>query len=271
MGSPDLSLASFLQDTLDRVSQNLTFAKLLVLLQLDPNNITYDGLFQRLSEIVLNNINIPNMFALFGAGFYAATFLMPRMIPLRVFGILSALFFMAYGLTGSSVSTFLLYMLLLPINALRLQQILRLIKKARTATEGDMSIDWLKSYMDSRKYKKGEVLFHKGDRADEMLLIVTGRFLVSEIGVELSPGRIMGELGFITPNNKRTQSVECVEDGSVMTIKYDRLLEIYFEQPDFGYYLLRLATARLLENNARLETLVEQYKAAPTGLAPIHA
>jgi len=125
--------------------------------------------------------------------------------------------------------------------------------------------------MDARKYRKGEVLFHKGERADEMLLIVTGRFLVTEIGVELAPGRIVGELGFITPNNKRTQSVECVEDGSVMTIKYDRLLEIYFEQPDFGYYLLRLATARLLENNARLEALVEQYKAAPTGAAPVPA
>jgi Cyclic nucleotide-binding domain len=271
MSSPDLTLASFLQDTLDRASQNLTFAKLLVSLHLDPNNITYDSLFERLSEIILNSINIPNTFALLGAGFYAATFLMPRMIPLRILGILSALFFMAYGLTGGSVTAFLLYMLLLPINGLRLHQILRLVKKARTAAEGDMSIDWLKSYMDARKYRKGEVLFHKGERADEMLLIVTGRFLVTEIGVELAPGRIVGELGFITPNNKRTQSVECVEDGSVMTIKYDRLLEIYFEQPDFGYYLLRLATARLLENNARLEALVEQYKAAPTGAAPVPA
>ncbi len=102
-----------------------------------------------------------------------------------------------------------------------------------------------------------------------MLLTVTGKFLVREIGVELPPGRIVGELGFLTQNKKRTQTVECTEDGSVMTITYDRLLEIYFEQPDFGYYLLRLAASRLLENNARLEATLESYRtklgdAAPT-------
>ena len=45
-----------------------------------------------------------------------------------------------------------------------------------------------------------------------------------------------------------------------MTIGYDRLLEIYFEQPDFGYYFLRLTTDRLLQNIARLEGVIDQYK-----------
>ncbi len=260
---------NFLQTVLDRASQNFTIAKLLILLQLDPDNVTYDAVFHRVGEVVLNNITIPNLCALAGAAFYAATFLMPRMVPLRIFGILSALFFVTYGLLGGAISTFLMYFLLLPINGIRLYQIMRLIKKARTATEGDMSIDWLKSYMNLRRYKKGDVLFRKGQRAHEMLLTVTGRFLVREIGVELPPGRIVGELGFLTQNNKRTQTVECIEDGSVMTITYDRLLEIYFEQPDFGYYLLRLAASRLLENNARLEATLESYRtklgdAAPT-------
>jgi hypothetical protein len=266
-----LTITGFLQDILDRASQNLNIAKLLILLHVDPNNVTYDALFQRLSEVALDSITLPNTFALLAAIFYAASFLMPRMIPLRVFGILSAFFFIAYGLTAPSISTFLMYALLLPINAVRLHQILQLVNKAKNAAEGDMSIDWLKSYMDVRKYKKGDILFRKGARAHEMLLIVTGRFLVSEIAVELAPGRIMGELGFITPSNKRTQTVECIEDGSVMTITYDRLLQIYFEQPDFGYFILRLATARLLENNARLETLIEEYKAAASGQAAVPA
>ena len=138
---------------------------------------------------------------------------------------------------------------------------LGLVKKARTAAEGDMSIEWLKSYMNLQKYKKGDVLFRKGQRADRMLLTVSGKFLVSELGIELPPGRVVGELGFLTPHNKRTQTVECVEDGAVMTISYDRLLEIYFQQPDFGYYLLRLTASRLMENNARLEAAIEGYKA----------
>jgi Cyclic nucleotide-binding domain len=261
MTAQHFDLAEFLQNVLDRLSQNLTIAKLLILLHLDPNNVTYDAILQRVGELVLANINIPNACALVAAGFYAATFLMPRMIPLRVFGILSALFFMAYGLLGGAITTFLMYLLLLPINALRLYQMLGLVKKARTAAEGDMSIEWLKSYMNLRKYKKGDVLFRKGQRADEMLLTVSGKFLVRELGIELPPGRIVGEIGFLTPQNKRTQSVECVEDGAVMTISYDRLLEIYFEQPDFGYYLLRLVGSRLMENNARLEAAIEGYKA----------
>jgi len=70
----------------------------------------------------------------------------------------------------------------------------------------------------------------------------------------------MGELGFITPNNKRTQTVECIESGEVLTITYDRLLEIYFENPEFGYYFLRLTSDRLIQNIARLEGIIEQNK-----------
>ena len=89
---------------------------------------------------------------------------------------------------------------------------------------------------------------------------VSGKFLVKEIGVELPPGRIMGELGFIDPNNRRTGTVESLENGEVLTITYDRLLELYFQNPEFGYYLLRLTTERLMQNIARLETTLSENK-----------
>jgi CRP-like cAMP-binding protein len=143
----------------------------------------------------------------------------------------------------------------------RLFQIIKLVKKARVAVQGDLSVEWLKPFMDRRTYRKGDILFRKGQAAKEMFLTTTGKFLVTEIGVELPPGRLVGELGFLTPNNKRTQSVECLEDGAVLTISYDRLLEVYFAYPDFGYYFLRLSADRLLQNNARLEGVIEQYKA----------
>jgi CRP-like cAMP-binding protein len=91
-----------------------------------------------------------------------------------------------------------------------------------------------------------------------MFLTVTGRFLVKEIEVELPPGRLMGELGFLTPDNRRTGTVECIEDGQVLTITYERLLEIYFQNPQFGYYFLVLTSQRLLENIARLERIIAQ-------------
>jgi CRP-like cAMP-binding protein len=138
---------------------------------------------------------------------------------------------------------------------------LNLVKKARVSAQGDLSMDWLRPFMSPRKYRKGDVLFHKGDIAKEMFLTVTGKFLVTEIGVELPPGRMMGELGFVDPKNRRTQTVECIEDGDVLTITYEKLLELYFQNQEFGYYFLRLTTERLMQNIARLEGVIAASKA----------
>jgi len=85
---------------------------------------------------------------------------------------------------------------------------------------------------------------------------------VTELGIEIPPGRLVGELGFLSPDNRRTQTVECIQDVEVLTMTYDRLLEIYFQNPEFGYYFLRLSSERLMQNNARLEKIIEQYKAS---------
>jgi CRP-like cAMP-binding protein len=171
-------------------------------------------------------------------------------------------FFAGYGALAGNVTTFLLYLLMVPINAYRLRQMLNLVRMARGATQGDTSMEWLKPFMSERKYRKGDVLFKKDDAAQEMFLTVTGKFLVREIKVELPPGRLMGELGFLSPDNKRTATVECLEDGHVLTITYEKLLEIYFQNPQFGYYFLVLTSQRLLENHARLQAIIDQNKIA---------
>ena len=74
---------------------------------------------------------------------------------------------------------------------------------------------------------------------------------MTEIGIEIPVGQILGELGFVSPKNHRTQSVECIEDGEVLTASYDKLREIYLQNPEFGYYFLRLTSDRLLQNHAR--------------------
>ena len=104
-------------------------------------------------------------------------------------------------------------------------------------------------------------MFRKGDVAKEMFYTISGKFLVKEIGIELPPGRIMGELGFIDPKNRRTQTVESIENGEVLAITYDRLLELYFQNPEFGYYFLRLTTERLMQNIARLEAAATENNA----------
>lgn len=270
--SSTADISTILDRILDKAADNLRIAKILVQMGLDPSNITYDALFDRLLEIVLANITLANMFALIGAIFFVATLLMKTMVPLRVANMVGCTFFATSGALSGNVANFLLYLLLLPINAIRLRQMLKLVRKARDATQGDMSMEWLKPFMTERKYRQGDRLFRKGDKATEMFLTVTGKFLVKEIGVEHPPGSVIGELGFLTPNNRRTMTIECTEDGQVLTLAYERLLEIYFQDPQFGYYFLVLTSGRLLDNNqrlqeniSRLEATLAQEKAAREG------
>ena len=105
---------------------------------LDPNNITYDALFSRLLEIVLANITLANMFALVGAIFLVATLLMQTIVALRVTNMVGCMFFAAFGALSGNVGTFILYLLFLPINAIRLRQMLNLVKRATCRAEGDL-------------------------------------------------------------------------------------------------------------------------------------
>ena len=52
-----------------------------------------------------------------------------------------------------------------------------------------------------------------------------------------------------------------IEDGQVLFIIYDKVRELYFQDPDFGFYLLKLTSERLLQNISRLEGEVDTYKA----------
>jgi len=262
MNSPSsLDPSAILDRILSAAAQNLRIEKILLQLGLDPSNVTFDAVVNRLVDVGLTHVTLANMLALTGAVFFVATLMVRTIVPLRVIGIISMVFFIAYGALAGAVTTFLLYLLSLPINVIRLRQMLTLVKKARLSAQGDLSMDWLRPFMTPRKYKKGDILFEKGDVAKEMFYTISGNFLIKEIGIELPPGRILGELGFIDPNNKRTATVESLENGEVLTITYDRLLELYFQNPEFGYYFLRLTTERLMQNIARLEATNAENKA----------
>ena len=262
MGVGILDPAEWLDRALEYAIKKLPIEKLLIQVGLDPSNVTYDAIFNRLLDIALANITFANVFALIGGIFLILSFVVRTVVPMRVLCIVSIVFFLASAVLAGSVPHFFLYLLALPINVVRLVQIRNLVRKARNSAQGTLSLGWLRPFMTPRSYKKGEVLFRKGDPAMEMLLTLSGKFLVTEINIEIPPERILGELGFVSPQNNRTQSVECIEDGEVLTIEYDKLLEIYFQNPEFGYYFLRLTSDRLLQNYARLEAVAEEGKAA---------
>src|SRR4029078_9776165 len=98
---------------------------------------------------------------------------------------------------------------------------------------------------------------YKDEKAEDMLYIVSGRFKLVESGIVLPVGAIVGELGMLSPSNMRTQTLECVEAGLVLSVSYSKVEELYVQNPAFGFYFLRLSSARLFQN---LETLQQQLK-----------
>src|SRR5438552_3891535 len=127
MNSINADVSTTLNRLLVAAADNFRVAKILIQMGLDPDNITYDALFNRLLEIVLANITLANMFALVGAIFFVATLLTHTMVPLRVANMIGCGFFACFGALTGSITTFLLYLLMLPINAYRLRQMLFLV------------------------------------------------------------------------------------------------------------------------------------------------
>jgi CRP-like cAMP-binding protein len=57
----------------------------------------------------------------------------------------------------------------------------------------------------------------------------------------------------LAPDNRRTATLECIEEGEALSITYEQVEELYYQNPTFGFYFLRLATARLFDNVSRFE------------------
>ena len=196
------------------------------------------------------------------------TFSMRTMVHLRAVGIASNLFFVAYGYLSGAYPIMLLHCILLPLNALRLYQILALLRRVDTASQDGFDIEWLKSISSPRTLKPGESLFRKGDIADRMAFIVSGRFQVAGLGIEIGKGELTGELGLLAPTKTRTQTIVCVTEGQVLEVTYEQVKLLYFQSPKFGFYLLGLAGNRLFRDIERLEKEVARYRAEKAGAAP---
>jgi CRP-like cAMP-binding protein len=125
--------------------------------------------------------------------------------------------------------------------------------------------------MTERKSTAGEVLFYKDEKAEDMFYIVSGRFQLVESGIVLPIGAIVGEFGMLSPSNTRTQTLECVESGVILSVSYRQVEELYVDNPAFGFYFLRLVSARLFQNIERLEARLAEHTAPASAPAAASA
>ena len=188
-----------------------------------------------------------------GVGYLASllvfcAFYMKTMIPLRWVAIASNVVFIAYGIAGRVYPVFVLHVVLLPLNCLRLQQMRALIRRVREASAGDMSMEWLIPLMSHHRLEPGHVLFKKGDKANSMYLILHGSVRLVELDITLGPGTLTGEIGLFAPENRRTGTAVCESAVEIGAISDAKVLQLYYQNPAFGFSMFRLVVRRMLEN-----------------------
>jgi CRP/FNR family transcriptional regulator, cyclic AMP receptor protein len=109
----------------------------------------------------------------------------------------------------------------LPLNAVRLREMRRLIKSVREASAHDWKIEWLKPFMHPRtRSRQAAGVFSKGDEAKEAFVLVEGRILIPESSAAIEPGAIFGEMALFTTAGRRTASAVCASDVRLLVITY---------------------------------------------------
>jgi hypothetical protein len=167
-----------------------------------------------------------------------------RMIPLRFMAMFGNVFGLAQGLGSGSISTIVEHAVNLPLNAARVREMRKLIATVREASKTDLNVEWLKPFAHPRALKAGASVFLKGEEASAAFILVEGRVDLPEIGVTLLPGDLFGEMALFTADGRRTASAVCATDVRLLFITYEEFEQHYFQNPEFGLYLVRLIVRR---------------------------
>jgi CRP/FNR family transcriptional regulator, cyclic AMP receptor protein len=198
-------------------------------------------------------MDLGNALGLLGVAFCFASFVMKRMMSLRVLALASNVCFIAYGLVESLLPSLVLNTALLPVNARRLWEISRLSKEIVRATRDSPVSQWLLPHMDRRSFRAGEVLFRKGETADRLIYVASGKLRLVEIGRLIAAGELIGEIGLFSPDKTRTQTIVCETDGELYEMTDEMIFQLYYLHPKLGFYLMRLLAERLLADVRRHE------------------
>ena len=177
------------------------------------------------------------------------------MIPLRIAIIVANCLSIVWGVHSGNMPNLVLNCLLLPLNILRLREMYHLIADVRkannSASHEPIDYEWLKPYMREVAFTAGQSIFRQGENADAAYVIGEGQVALTELGVILGPGSLMGEMGLFSSGNKRMSGANCMSDVRAWRISYSEFEQLYFQNPQFGFHIMRLMVRRMETNLAR--------------------
>jgi hypothetical protein len=203
--------------------------------------------------------DITTAIGILGGAFYVASQFQKAMISLRVLALASNVLYLIYSPLHTDfemtqlivMPTFLVNLILLPINAKRLIEIIRLTKQVEQATVESPVTEWLLPHMHLRKHKAGEVLFRKGDVADEIVYVASGTLKLQGIDHSIGPGELIGEIGLFSAEKVRTMTVVCDTDCELYQMTDAQIYRLYYQNPKLGFFFMRLIVERLLRDVKR--------------------
>ncbi len=177
-----------------------------------------------------------------------ATFCMRTMMPLRIVALFSNVLFAAYGFVDGLYPVLVLHIILFPVNLWRLVQFRQLTNRVQRAAATDLSVTDLLPLMQRRLVQAGETVFRKGEEADRLYYVGSGTATLAETGIPIAAGEVFGEIGVFAPDRKRTATIVAATDCELYELSLAKAHELYFQNPAFGFAILRLIIGRLVDN-----------------------
>jgi len=124
----------------------------------------------------------------------------------------------------------------------------------------DTSYEWPISYMKSREFKKGDILFKKGDKASKIFYIKKGSIKLEEINKRIGEGAVIGEMGLFSPFKERTATAVCETDLFAYTMDRNELVKLCQKDCYRVFNLMQLSFKRFIENITRETEARERIK-----------
>lgn len=190
------------------------------------------------------------------------------MIPLRMAAIVTNVLFISYGALKGIYPTILVNCVLLPLNFVRLRDMTQLLTNVRRASESDLNIEWLRPFLKRRAFRAGDRIWNLGDPATEAVYIYSGRVELVEMRREVGEGTLIGEMGLFDPDSRRLLSARCETAVECGVITYDEFRQLFYQNPEFGFYMMRLVTARMQENMRMLASATSSTSPRSMPLRP---
>ena len=218
----------------------------------------YDALLEQGSRLLAALTEPEQVLALVSVGVASLLVIVSAfvktMIPLRWLAVASNVGFIVYGLTHPAPLMVMLHAVLLPVNGVRVWQMIQLTRRVAASTADTLQLQiWLRPYMRSRSCKAGTRLFDVGDEANRLYFVASGTVELPEVGRTLQAGQLLGEIAFFAPDRRRSSSAYCVTDCTLMSIDEDTFKQLVYQNPDFGFEVVKLIAGRLSGDIQRLQ------------------